>query len=89
MKKRGQPLLGSTGTLVELLLSALAKKILVGNGKKTKPRRSDKSKSGGGMKWLPDTAYWRFLKPKNVTVDEPNNATFKNPRAPTIPEEDA
>ena len=40
------------------------------------------------MKWFPDTAYWRFLKPKNVTVDEPNNATFKNPRAPTIPEED-
>ena len=41
------------------------------------------------MKWFPDTAYWRVLKPKNETVDEPNNATFKNPRAPTIPEEDA
>ena len=41
------------------------------------------------MKWFPDTAYWRVLKPKNETVDEPNNVTFKNPCAPTIPEEDA
>ena len=41
------------------------------------------------MEWFPDTAYWRALKTKNETVDEPNNATFKNPRAPTIPEEDA
>ena len=51
--------------------------------------KSDKIKSGGGMKWFPYTAYWRVLKPKNETADEPNNATFKNPRAPTIPEEDA
>ena len=41
------------------------------------------------MKTLPDTVYWRVMKPKNETVDEPNNATFKNPRATTIPEEDA
>ena len=41
------------------------------------------------MRWFPDTAYWRVLKPKNETVDEPNNATFKNPRAPTITEKDA
>ena len=41
------------------------------------------------MKWFPDTAYWRVLKPKNETVNEPNNATFKNTRVPTIPEEDA
>ena len=41
------------------------------------------------MKWFPDTAYWRVLMPKNETVYEPNNATFKNPRATTIPEEDA
>ena len=27
-------------------------------------------------------------KAKNETVDEPNNATFKNPLAPTITEED-
>ena len=40
------------------------------------------------MKWFPDTAYWRVLKPKNQKVDEPNNTTFKNPRAPTITEED-
>ena len=26
---------------------------------------------------------------KNDTVDEPNNATFKNPHAPTITQEDA
>ena len=89
LKNRGQPLLGNKGALVERLLSALAKKIPVGNKKKPKPNNSDKSKSGGGMKWFPDTAYWRFLKPKNETLDEPNNATFKNPCAPTIPEEDA
>ena len=41
------------------------------------------------MKLFPDTAYWRVLKPQSETVDEPNNTTFKNPRAPTIPEEDA
>ena len=41
------------------------------------------------MKWFTDTVYWRVLKPKNETVDEPNNATFKNPRASTIPEEDS
>ena len=29
------------------------------------------------MKTLPDTAYWRVMKPKNETVDEPNNATSK------------
>ena len=89
LKKRGQTLLGNKGVLVELLLSALGKKIPVGNGKNPKPKKIDKSKSGGGMKWFLDTAYWRVLKPKNETVDEPNNATFKNPRAPTITEEDA
>ena len=41
------------------------------------------------MKWFTYTAYWRVLKAKNETVDEQNNATFKNPCAPTIPEEDA
>ena len=41
------------------------------------------------MKWFPDTTYWRVLKPKNETVDEPNNTTFKNHRASTITEEDA
>ena len=63
-KKRGQPLLGNKGDLVERLISSLAKKIPVGNGKKPKPKNSDKNKSGGGVKWFPDTAYWRVLKPK-------------------------
>ena len=89
LKNRGQPLLGKKGALVERLLSALAKNIPVSSGKKPNPKNSDKSKSGGGMEWFPDTAYWRVLKPKNETVDEPNNATFKNPRAPNIAEEDA
>ena len=71
LKKRGQPLLGNKGALVERILSASAKKIPVGNGKKPNPKKSDKSKSGGGMKWFPDTEYWRVLKPKNETVDEP------------------
>ena len=84
MKKRGQPLLGNKGALGERLLVVLEKKIPVGNGKKPNPKKSDKSKSEGGMKCFPDTAYWRVLKPKNETVDDPNNATFKNPRAPTI-----
>ena len=89
MKKRGHPILGNKGVLVERLISALVKKIPIGNGNKPKPNKSDKNKSGGGIKWFPDTAYWRVLKPKNETVDEPNNAIFKNPRAPTITEEDA
>ena len=41
------------------------------------------------MNWFPDTAYWRVLKSKNETVDEPNKATLKNPRAPAITKEDA
>ena len=64
LKKRGQPLLGNKGALVERLLSASAKKIPVGNGKKHKTKKSDKIKSGGGMKWFTDTAYWRVLTPK-------------------------
>ena len=84
MKNREQPILGNKGVLVERLISALANNIPVVNGNNPNPKKSDKSNSGGGMKWFPDTAYWRFLKPKNETVDEPNNATFKNPRAPTI-----
>ena len=87
LKNRGQPLLGKRGVLVERLLSALAKKIPVGNVKKSNPKKSDKNNSGGGIKWFTDTAYWRVLKPKNETFDEPNNATFKNTRAPTITEE--
>ena len=89
LKKRGQLLLGNKGALVERLLSSLAKNIPVSNGKKPNPKKSDKSMGGGGMKWFPDTAYCRVLKPKNETFDEPNNATFKNPCAPTIIEEDA
>ena len=77
LKKRGQPLLGNKGGLVERLLSALAKNIPLVKGKNPKPKKSDKGKSGGGMEWFPDTAYWRVMKPKNETVDEPNNATFK------------
>ena len=76
------------GVLVERLLSELEKNIPVGNVKNPKPKNSDKNKSGGEMKWFPDTAYWRVLKPKYETVDDPNNATFKNSRAPTITEED-
>ena len=41
------------------------------------------------MKWYPDNAYWRVLKQKNETVDDPNNPTFKNTCAPTFTEEDA
>ena len=41
------------------------------------------------MKWFPDTAYWRVLQSNTESVDEPDNDTFKNPRAPTIPEEHA
>ena len=48
LKKRGQPLLGNKGALVECLLSALAKKIPVRNRNKPKPKKSDKIKSGGG-----------------------------------------
>ena len=84
LKKRGHPLIGNKCVLLERLLSALAKNIPVGNGKKPNPKKSDKNKSGGGMKCFPDTTYWRVLKPKNETVDDLNNATFKNPRAPTI-----
>ena len=80
----GQPLLGNKGALVERLLGALSKKIPFGNGKKPRPKKGDKSKSGGGMKCFPDTVYWRFMKPKNEIFYEPNNATFKNPRAHTI-----
>ena len=39
LKKRGQPLLRNKGVLVELLLSSLAKKIPVRNGKKPKPKK--------------------------------------------------
>ena len=84
MKKRGHPHLGNTGVLIERLPSALSKNITAGNGKNPKPKNSDKSKSGGGMKWFPDTAYWRVLRPKNKTFDGLNNATIKNPRATTI-----
>ena len=90
LKKRRQPISGNNATLVERLLSALSNKIPVGNKKNHTPKKSDKSKGGGIVaKSFPDTAYWRVLKPKNEKVDEPNNATFKNPRAPTIPEIDA
>ena len=89
LKKRVQPLLGNNDDLVERLLSALAKKIPVSNENKPKPKNRDKRNSGGGMKWFQDTAYWRVLNPKNEIVDDPNNATFKNPCAPIIPEEDA
>ena len=65
LKKRGKPLFGKKGALVERLPSALAKNNLVGNGKKSKPKNIDKSNSGGGMKWFPDTAYWRVMKPNN------------------------
>ena len=86
LKKRGQPLLGNKVALVERLHSALANIISVSNGNNPKPKKSDKSKSGGTTKKYPDTAKWRVLKPKNETVDEPNNTTFKNPCAPTIKE---
>ena len=90
LKKRRQPISGNKGALVERLLSALSNKIPVGNTKSHKPKKSDKSKGGEIVgKSFPDNAYWRVLKPKNEEVDEPNNATFKNPRAPTIPEIDA
>ena len=64
LKNRGQPILGNKGALMERLISALSKKIPAGNGNKPKPKKSDKIKSGRGMKWFPDTAYWRVLKLK-------------------------
>ena len=76
LKGIGHPLLGNKGALVERLLSTLATKITVVNGKNPKPKKIDTRKSGGGMKFFPDTAYWRILKPKDETVDEPNNTTF-------------
>ena len=40
-------------------------------------------------KGFPPHAYWKVLDHESVCVDEPYNATFKAPRAPTIPAEDA
>ena len=41
------------------------------------------------QKGFPPHAYWKVLDHESVRVDEPYNTTFKAPRAPTIPAEDA
>ena len=48
LKKRVQPLLGNNGALVERLLSALAKKFPVGNGRSPSQRRVIKVRDEGG-----------------------------------------
>ena len=85
LKKRGQPTSGNKSQLLTRLIDALDNKIPVGHRKEAVKKSSAPSQ----MKAFPNTAYWRVLKPKTESVDEPQNSTFKNPRAPTIPEEDA
>ena len=41
------------------------------------------------LKTFPSTAKWQSLVPNAIAVNEPENPTFKKPRAPTVPVGDA
>lgn len=55
--------------------------------KKTTPNNEDGNVEG--MKAFAPSEYWKILSPNTTPIEEPNNPTFNNPRAPTIGEADA
>ena len=52
-------------------------------------RKSNKEAEDEIPRIFPPHAYWKVLDHESVCVDEPYNSTFKAPRDPTIPAEDA
>ena len=96
LKFRGQPAKSSTNkeTLKRSLVAALAaKKVVCGeipvirNG--VRARGKDKEVLNEVGKTFAPTAKWRVLTPNEEVAEEPNNETFRLPRAPTIYERDA
>ena len=91
LKKRGQPVGGNKSVLQRRLEVALSKKLpVINNGETTSKKKFlAKKKTATGISAFAEGAYWKVLTPKDELVEEPLNATFRNPRAPTIEERDA
>jgi hypothetical protein len=97
LRKRGLKVGGKKGELQERLRKALEDRIPVGRkvakGKKAKVTPGEKAATEKTKRELsavfPQSAYWRPLVPNEEAVSEPDNTSFKKPRAPTVPEEDA
>jgi len=89
LKIRGILNTGNKSELKVRLKEALSKKVVVSGElqKKKKKKKKTQAKSGIGRGFI-ETAYWRILDADVTIVEEPENPTFKIPRAPTINEQD-
>ena len=81
LEMRGQETKGLKKDLVKRLQEAMKNKLPI--SKIVQPKKKKKVDDLAGFK---DGAYWKLLTPNEVPVLEPANPTFKNRRAPTIPE---
>ena len=52
-------------------------------------KRQQNKKDDTSMKCFPKTAYWRPLVPNAESVDKTTNPHFKNPRIPSVAENEA
>ena len=93
LKKRGCPVHGNKGVLLERLRDALKDKkpILSQSALQAAATKNKKKKKAVKeiLDYFAKTAYWKPLSPNIEAVEEPANPTFTNPRAPTIDERDA
>ena len=86
--KRGCKVAGKKAELLARLRNALEDQIPVGQQKSTKAQASTNNASRELSAAFPGTAYWKVLVANEECVTEPENITFRKPRAPTIREED-
>jgi hypothetical protein len=95
LRKRGQPVSGKKAILLKRLKAALEKKLPVLNNGNVQKRKgppaneaSSKMRDGkeSGLATFDEKCFWRVLDPEDTEVDEPDNPTFRIPRAPTIDE---
>ena len=90
----GQKVYGKKEDMLLRLREALQNKIPVNlsnttiNNKNNKMKSTEKKKKQS-IAGFPDSAFWKVLDADEDVAAEPENPSFKNPRAPTIDEKDA
>lgn len=88
---RGQKVYGRKEDMLLRLREALQNKIPVNlsNTTMNNKMKSTKKKKKQSITGFPDSAFWKVLDADEDVALEPENPSFKNPRAPTIDEKDA
>ena len=89
LKERGESTAGKKDDLLRRLQAAIVAKTPILSESQREAKAKDNADKGRKIgKGFPPTAQWKSLTADDTAVVEPENPSFRNPRAPTISEMD-